>query len=202
MGRKIINGGKWLASSEATTKKFNEALSEVITRLYKKKGYTQATFAEEIHYTRTSLNAVLKSKDMKRLWKLQYLLLVAEALKTPLSTIIAAAEDIRNGREASLPLLLAGTAARSPERLEAILRAAVGCDGAEDDPTGLSGIVYSIKNLRGFAPWLYNAYIKGEISDDGAYDIIAKARDMEKSYEGTDADDYRPFWTFLKEGDA
>ena len=171
----------------------NKAISSVVLGLCKRRGLTQKALAEKMGYTRTSLNFVLKSRSMQRLWKLQYLMLAAEALGVSVTDIVSAAEGVLPCR---LNLEVAQTEERSPERLERILRYAAGSDESNKE---LDDLAFSSNRFKWTCTGVYKDYIAGVLSDEELLRLLKASFDKAANYPAESDSDYKPFWAFLNE---
>lgn len=107
---------------------FSRKISETVVQLYKRKGYTQAKFASEIGYRRSSLCQILHATESARLWRLPAICAAARVLglsPIELLTIAAATEVTPDVRAATLSLVTMGTESGSPERFTLIVEDAV-----------------------------------------------------------------------------
>ena len=187
---------------EKTAVTLGQRLSKLILHLAARRGFNQATFAEQIGYSRASFNQIVNSHDTARLWRLPGLCAVSRVLGVPLSDLIRAAENLNESDITDIPLSLslAGTAPRSAERLSALIKEAINSYPELDEI--LYGENYEallgcrIKEIELGAPDFYLHYTSGKIGDPDALAILSAAVHYVHTHGGLGV---FPLWAALKE---
>ena len=176
-------------------------ISGVVLHLALRRGYTQATLAEKLGYSRASLNQILNSTTSARLWRLPGMCAAARVLEIPLSDLIRAAERrIEGAYGLPLSLSLAGTKPQSDERLTLLVREALQSYPAADEI--LFGDNYEVlfgcrvKDIELGAPAFYSQYREGKLGDPDALAILNAAVKYVSEHGGLGE---FPLWAALKE---
>lgn len=199
MGRKLLERraeDKWYADHDKKVAELVENISKTVRILIKHQ--TVSEFAEAIHYSRTTLTALLNQKatdESRRSWTLSTLVAIADALGLKLSEFIAAAETVAEGKTPQISTRVAGTAPHSSERLQKLIYAAVNYDGDVNKQLfdGMLEMLYRVKDIEYAVPDFWSGYISGAISDESASFILNKA--AERHF--TAGEDAPPFWAAL-----
>lgn len=141
-------------------------ITYVVNCMLKDAGIGRLALSKRICYAHSTIVNTLNGKQH---WSFTLLLLVAETLEVPMSSIIAAAED----ESALFALRYAGTQPQSEERLNAIVRSIA--------PPGTSkeviDLLFSAAMLRIVVPQLRESYLNGDIADEKLYNFLKETAD-------------------------
>lgn len=167
------------------TAKLARNLTSVVLGILRSRGMTQMALAEATGYSRSSISQVFSSTMVDRKWTLKMLVAVAHALETAPSQLLSMAEawsdEQQNRDELELSIQTFGTDPQTPERLQAIIIGVCGSLSTSEDIS-----LYQIGCAK-----LYNDYIKGNITDLEAHDILTRAAAQRGT---TSAGDPLPLW--------
>lgn len=133
MARKIT---KFQEHDDKAAVQLSFKISRLVGHLYRKRGYTQASFAEAIGYTRSSLCVIMHTTDVSRLWRLPAICAAARVLGVSAGALISAAEELddeTDSRLLSLQVLTFGLAAGSDDRFSVVVKDAAEGAGAKGD---------------------------------------------------------------------
>lgn len=188
----------WYEEHDAQLARLQEALGKTIK--FANRDSTIKQLAEDTHYTRTTLCALLNQTaedDPQKSWTLSLLLAISKALGIKLSALIAEAEEVAEGGVPGLQLRVATTQPRSRERLQKLIYAAVDYCGDIDAKhyDGLLEVLYRVKDVEYAAPSFWKKYQEGGLSDQEALAILKSA---DQRIQDTDGE-APPFWEALRQ---
>jgi DNA-binding phage protein len=186
----------WFANHDKKVANFGEALGKTIRYAARDRTITQ--FANDIHYTRTTLTTLLNQKaddPKQRAWTLSTLLAIADALGVELSVLIAEAEAVSKGALPGMGLRIASTEPRSQERMQKLIYEAVGYSGDADEKNydGMLEVLYRVVDVVYAVPAMWERYHGGLLSDDEALGVFKSAVEAAENEEPQP-----PFWAAVQ----
>lgn len=173
-------------------------ITHVVTCLMSSAGYSQARFAKEIGFSRTTFNQVLKSTGGNHIWRLPMLCAVARVLHVSVASILQAAESDKPEvlRELAHKSLLWATKPGSPERLRRLIIQALTIFIEVLDPEDYENKYKCTPlEIEQGAPEFYAAFSSGVLSDTEVMVILKRANAYVSEKGGLGN---FPFWAAVK----
>lgn len=201
MGRNLDARRKvdaWYEEHDAQLARLSEAIGKTVK--FANRDNTIKQLADDVHYARTTLCALLNQKasdEAQKGWTLSLLLAISKALGIKLSALIAEAEEVMEGSSPGLQLRIATTEPRSRERLQKLIYTAVDYSGDIDAKhyDGLLEVLYRVKDIEYAVPAFWKKYQEGALSDQQALLILKSANERVNSADG----EAPPFWEALRQ---